>query len=514
MAVKNMHHNTNPRPKERKSSPGYHHQKRDSSEEGRPFDDNDFNPGMQEDSRYKQQHREPVSYEPAKHVNPAKTTYYPPPPEEDGPGRYNQNKPSGHHQQPYSYTQPNPPHNQPSQNQPHYSQPPHNQHHDPYRNEREPEIRKEQPSYHQSPPKPHLVERGIQYEPPIHPERNERHYHSVPHEQEEENGHWPAPVQSSTLTKTYQRDEREITTTHQTAQRPTYQPPPPVNHSSHDPYNQSQQQQQQPSHQPPSHQTQQQPPTQQTQPTTPGRFDPQVILEKQRAKQGNYADPHYNQPTVTHYSQPPKPLTQNTSQNKPSERIENRPFQSSWNPHPKKVGDDKPTPGTVASRLAKFTNGPTGYVPAGHNSNQNNLQSHRNSPPPPTESYAPPSNTQKTTNNDRHNSGGGRKDVVATARGVFLGLGEIGLNFCSNRKIGFLEQKRNQFSPKPSPPFDYNGGVLSSLETGVSLVIPEGAIPYGQQQEIYFKVCHDENTLPTPANPMSGEKLMSPMVIG
>lgn len=72
-----------------------------------------------------------------------------------------------------------------------------------------------------------------------------------------------------------------------------------------------------------------------------------------------------------------------------------------------------------------------------------------------------------------------KKDVVATARGIF----------------------------------DYNGGVLSSLETGVSLVIPEGAIPYGTQQEIYFKVCQDENSLPTPANPAAGERLMSPMVM-
>jgi tight junction protein 1 len=70
-----------------------------------------------------------------------------------------------------------------------------------------------------------------------------------------------------------------------------------------------------------------------------------------------------------------------------------------------------------------------------------------------------------------------RKDVVATARGVF----------------------------------DYNGGVLSSLETGVSLVIPEGAIPYGTQQEIYFKVCHDENALPSSNG--QNEKLMSPMVM-
>jgi hypothetical protein len=36
--------------------------------------------------------------------------------------------------------------------------------------------------------------------------------------------------------------------------------------------------------------------------------------------------------------------------------------------------------------------------------------------------------------------------------------------------------------------FDVSGGVLSSVETGVSIVIPRGAIPPGVQQEIYFKV--------------------------
>jgi len=36
--------------------------------------------------------------------------------------------------------------------------------------------------------------------------------------------------------------------------------------------------------------------------------------------------------------------------------------------------------------------------------------------------------------------------------------------------------------------FDTSGGVLSSVETGVSIVIPRGAIPPGVQQEIYFKV--------------------------
>jgi len=44
--------------------------------------------------------------------------------------------------------------------------------------------------------------------------------------------------------------------------------------------------------------------------------------------------------------------------------------------------------------------------------------------------------------------------------------------------------------------FDSNGGVLSSVETGVSIVIPKGAIRPGIRQEIYFKVCRDNTALP------------------
>jgi len=44
--------------------------------------------------------------------------------------------------------------------------------------------------------------------------------------------------------------------------------------------------------------------------------------------------------------------------------------------------------------------------------------------------------------------------------------------------------------------FTSQGGVLSSPESGVSIVIPEGAIPPGVEQEIYFKVCKDNNFMP------------------
>lgn len=61
--------------------------------------------------------------------------------------------------------------------------------------------------------------------------------------------------------------------------------------------------------------------------------------------------------------------------------------------------------------------------------------------------------------------------------------------------------------------FDTSGGVLSSVETGVSIVIPRGAIPPGVQQEIYFKVCRDLHDAVPPLDHERGERLLSPMVM-
>ncbi|XP_034047364.1 tight junction protein ZO-1 isoform X3 [Thalassophryne amazonica] len=60
--------------------------------------------------------------------------------------------------------------------------------------------------------------------------------------------------------------------------------------------------------------------------------------------------------------------------------------------------------------------------------------------------------------------------------------------------------------------FNCNGGVLSSIETGVSIIIPQGAIPEGVEQEIYFKVCRDNSILP-PLDKEKGETLLSPLVM-
>lgn len=39
--------------------------------------------------------------------------------------------------------------------------------------------------------------------------------------------------------------------------------------------------------------------------------------------------------------------------------------------------------------------------------------------------------------------------------------------------------------------FGAEGGSLVSSETGVSILVPPGAIEEGHQQEIFFNVCHD-----------------------
>ena len=50
--------------------------------------------------------------------------------------------------------------------------------------------------------------------------------------------------------------------------------------------------------------------------------------------------------------------------------------------------------------------------------------------------------------------------------------------------------------------FTSKGGILESPETGVSIVIPQGALDDNIEQEIYFKVCRDNSILP----PLDREK--------
>lgn len=58
---------------------------------------------------------------------------------------------------------------------------------------------------------------------------------------------------------------------------------------------------------------------------------------------------------------------------------------------------------------------------------------------------------------------------------------------------------------------DYRGGRLTCPESGVELIIPENAIPYGAQKELFVKVCNDNAQNP-PLDLEKKEALMSPLV--
>ncbi|GFX29519.1 tight junction protein ZO-1 [Trichonephila clavipes] len=60
--------------------------------------------------------------------------------------------------------------------------------------------------------------------------------------------------------------------------------------------------------------------------------------------------------------------------------------------------------------------------------------------------------------------------------------------------------------------FGFEGGALASKETGVTVIIPPGAISEGEQHEIYFKVCQDATMLP-PLDKEKGETFLSPLVM-
>ncbi|XP_066989183.1 tight junction protein ZO-3-like isoform X18 [Macrobrachium rosenbergii] len=96
---------------------------------------------------------------------------------------------------------------------------------------------------------------------------------------------------------------------------------------------------------------------------------------------------------------------------------------------------------------------------------------------PPGSQPGPPLNAD-LGNSRRSLADDGKHKVIATARGVY----------------------------------DHKGGTLTSEETGVSIVIPPGAITKGTKQEIYFKVCQDSSLVP-PLDQNKGETLLSPLVM-
>jgi len=501
-----------PKPADRRNSPGNYKQEseEEEEEEHRPFGVEDLVDEYTEKNI-------PVPYRTKKRTVQDSATspvhYPPPPPEETGPGRMHGYRTEPVRQEPRQESRQEPRSDPYARDQTYRS------------DNRAAPAQRTQPAY--APPLPKSATRttGSQYDfPPMEPEPKTSQ--PPPHQEE-----WPAPVQSSTV-RSYQQvqqpepvqqiapnrfDPESILAERQQNRyvpqnafqvpqhqpqhiQPQYQPvqqqqqqqqqphrveqqaPPPQHHSpqQHQPMQQQQQMQQQPmQQQPPQQQIYAQPPVQQA-PAPPMHQQPSPVHQQQPVHQPQSPQPQQQQPTENSVrSHQPRPFGQQSS-NQPKKPTgyymsQKTNFQSSWNPHPRGVKDDIPS-GTVSSRINQFAN----HTPPS--------QSNYTPPPPksgqhqqarPQESSNPRSTSPQQPVHQPTQPVAPKKDVVATARGIF----------------------------------DYNGGVLSSLETGVSLVIPEGAIPYGNQQEIYFKVCQDENSLPTPANPAAGERLMSPMVM-
>ncbi|KAK4292853.1 hypothetical protein Pmani_034414 [Petrolisthes manimaculis] len=86
-------------------------------------------------------------------------------------------------------------------------------------------------------------------------------------------------------------------------------------------------------------------------------------------------------------------------------------------------------------------------------------------------------------------------------------VAEEGIN-----RLSVAEEGKHKVIATARGVYDHKGGTLTSEETGVSIVIPPGAITKGDKQEIYFKVCRDNSLVP-PLDQERGETLLSPLVM-
>ncbi|XP_069976885.1 tight junction protein ZO-1 isoform X2 [Penaeus vannamei] len=82
----------------------------------------------------------------------------------------------------------------------------------------------------------------------------------------------------------------------------------------------------------------------------------------------------------------------------------------------------------------------------------------------------------------------------------------------SNSRRSVAEEGKHKVIATARGVYDHKGGTLTSEETGVSIIIPPGAIAKGTKQEIYFKVCQDSSLVP-PLDQNKGETLLSPLVM-
>ena len=70
------------------------------------------------------------------------------------------------------------------------------------------------------------------------------------------------------------------------------------------------------------------------------------------------------------------------------------------------------------------------------------------------------------------------------------------IRICIGHRWSMTDEGKHKVVATARGVFDHKGGTLTSEETGVSIIIPPGALSKACKQEIYFKVCQDKSLVP------------------
>uniref|UniRef100_A0A915DXI2 Tight junction protein ZO-1 n=1 Tax=Ditylenchus dipsaci TaxID=166011 RepID=A0A915DXI2_9BILA len=126
---------------------------------------------------------------------------------------------------------------------------------------------------------------------------------------------------------------------------------------------------------------------------------------------------------------------------------------------------------------------------------------------------------QRHTNDDFANNN--NKDSIGASATVNYSLSP-GKSLTNPGSISpAMRQSTSSINPAAADPIviehvhgviDWKGGRLKCPESGVELIVPESAIPFGCQQELFVKVCRENQQNP-PLDSDKQEALMSPLVM-